>query len=755
MILKHASSAVAVLEVVEASSKHATLMKDAHRHTFDYQPRKGFIYIRSRAISSRTNDNYDTFPADELRKSWGSFIGKPVFVNHHNDDHTRMRGVIIDAALHDDTAPDGTDDTWVEVLMEVDAKKFPKLAEALIKRDIERTSMGCDVMESECSYCGNVARQPNEYCAHVQRMKGQRLRRKDPHTGAIQDVLVHEVCRGLHFFENSLLVEDPADPTAYAFGLDVRGVLDEGDDIAMLARTMPKAAAKTASTNRENIIWQSPNGTWNRAFYNYYATGDEFDEDWDHEWDVEYTDDFGWVTRGWPTEDAAENAWNGSNPGGWSSLPFGEQWDDEIARLDAKAAEFVAKRGDSGRLGHWFSRKTSSLEGVGITDTVTVPPQVETLRLQECPVCDAEATWNSDGRCDVCGYLPAPKPFREPDTDIAGRTDHDGGWFDPDLATAKPFTLASSNPVGSPHSASKRQKANPQGAHDMSKQQPSVATAARRRTATARPSESEQRLARENAQLREMVARLRTRADVNNPANPVPEPAPGAPADTDEGARSKPQAQNVDVENAGGVLPDPQDAPASVTTPGDEMVDPILAGTNQTDDVEVPVAGTTSVDPDAVEEVVPDTRAETFGEPAYRGDWINPGANTVPDIGGNAATARKREAALVGRAVNATRDRIWASLRLARLRIETGLAQGDDIEVARQIEASNDMPMNVLHNEIATLTSVAARRPVREASAPQRRQERTATRTPSLAAGVQPVISGLAHRGGEDEALFE
>lgn len=717
MLQKFASAGV--LEV-EASRDDARLLKDAHRHEFNYEPRKGYLYVRSRAISSRTNDNYDTFPADELRQSWHTFIGKPVFVNHHNDDHTRMRGVVIDAVLHEDVGPDGTEDTWVEVLMEVDAKRFPKLAEALIKRDIERTSMGCDVIESECSFCGNVARQPNEYCAHIERMKGQRLRRHNPHTGQIEDVLVHEVCRGLSFFENSLLVEDPADPTAYAFGLDVRGVLDEGDDLAMLARSMSKAA---------NRLRQVVNGG---------KVDPKLKRDYNN----------GWKAGLSPSPDALGKADARGVSKAWYA-GFYDASDGMIEKYDA-----MTNPGSD-----WYpvfhasslSHSHASLPGVGVSQETRVPSNVETLRMQKCPVCDSDATWNSDGRCDVCGYLPPPHPFREPDTDVAHRVDHGGGWFDPDLVEATPFTLAS-HPVKAGASARKGQKAIEQGAHHMSTKQPSVATAHRRRLAS-QASGVEQRLAQENAALREKLARFEKAADVDNPAQPVPEPAPQAPVDTDEDARNKPQAQGVDVENPGGALPDPQDAPGDVTAPGDEAVDPILAGTHQTDDVEVPVSGTTAVDPNAVEEVVPDNRAETFGEPAFRGDFLNPGPSTVPDIDGNAATARRQlsrsDRAKLGRMVAASRDRIWASLRLARLRIQAGLEQGDDIEVASSIESS-DASMDVIRHEIATLSRLAQQRPA-PAAAPRRTAAR---RTPSLAAGSQPHVGGLASRG-DDEMLFE
>lgn len=199
------------------------LLKSAHRADFVYDPRPGYLYVRSRAISSRTNDNFDTFPAEEIRQAWATFVGKPVFVNHHNSNHRRARGVIVAAALHEDINPDGTPDTWTEVLMEIDAVRFPKLSQAIIAGHIERTSMGTDVALSRCSFCGHEARHPLEYCQHIPRMKGQWIYRTTA-SGSKERVLVHEICYGLGFFENSLLVEPPADPTAHFLGVDTRGM---------------------------------------------------------------------------------------------------------------------------------------------------------------------------------------------------------------------------------------------------------------------------------------------------------------------------------------------------------------------------------------------------------------------------------------------------------------------------------------------------------------------------------------------------
>jgi hypothetical protein len=183
------------------------------------------LYVRSRAISSRTNDNHDTFEAPEIEQGYRTFLGKPAFVNHRNSNHRRARGVIVAVALHRDRNPDGSPDTWVEALHELDAVRFPKLAKAIIEGRVNRTSMGVDCEYSTCSACGNRATNPSEYCQHMPAKKGLKIRQRNPETGMLEEKLVHEICAGLTFFENSFLVEDPADPTAYVVGKpDQRGL---------------------------------------------------------------------------------------------------------------------------------------------------------------------------------------------------------------------------------------------------------------------------------------------------------------------------------------------------------------------------------------------------------------------------------------------------------------------------------------------------------------------------------------------------
>lgn len=206
----------------------AEFRRVAHRESFaNVTRRDGYLYVRNRAVSSRVNGNYDAFPAGELATEapgfgWQTFLGKPVFVNHHNSDHRRARGVNIAAALHEDAGPDGKADVWVELLKEVDAKQFPKLAKAVLTGRVNRTSMGVDATATRCvNHCGNWATDVGDFCNAIPALKGLPVEQHPPN-GPVRMAKVYEIIAGCAFFEDSLLVEPPADPTALILGVDQR-----------------------------------------------------------------------------------------------------------------------------------------------------------------------------------------------------------------------------------------------------------------------------------------------------------------------------------------------------------------------------------------------------------------------------------------------------------------------------------------------------------------------------------------------------
>ena len=77
-------------------------------------------------ICRNANQNGDFFSEEELKKTYKSFIGKSVFVDHDNENVEKARGIIIDAVWNDRGK-------FVEVLEAIDKKAYPELARGIEK----------------------------------------------------------------------------------------------------------------------------------------------------------------------------------------------------------------------------------------------------------------------------------------------------------------------------------------------------------------------------------------------------------------------------------------------------------------------------------------------------------------------------------------------------------------------------------------------------------------------------------------------
>lgn len=98
------------------------------------------------------------------------------------------------------------------------------------------------------------------------------------------------------------------------------------------------------SFNRENVEWQSKDGTWNLGFFEVVWEGSEEDGE-DPEWDVEYDmSAFEWVTTGHPTQQAASRAWTGSNPGCSTVVPYSPDTAEACDRYDRMATDLRNRR---------------------------------------------------------------------------------------------------------------------------------------------------------------------------------------------------------------------------------------------------------------------------------------------------------------------------------------------------------------------------------------------------------------------------
>jgi hypothetical protein len=409
----------------------------------DYRTQDGYLYARIRAISSRVNKNHDGWPSVELAGSsevfdkhtaaeggftveanadaefgYSTFLGKPIFVDHHNSNPERARGVIVDAKLHvedhktasldpyyasDDCDPSHKPAAWVELLLEVDAKSFPKLAQAIIegskdaKKGIDGFSMGCDVERSVCNICTKEASSPDEYCKHIQ-MKGAEF--KHPKTGKV--VQSYENCYGIRFFEISA-VFDPADETAL-----IREVRHEARVVTDLGKkgsidTCPHCQ-KTLDPNDDTIYCEhcGENITREPPFVNERADIEELPET-DH------------PHGGRTAADAVADACPDCN--GHTTEILNEDGESHchscgsIYKTKKKIPQDVKKDATT----HLAENPAPQ------SDMLHAPEEIDTLRDEEvCPICgsvmDAE-------ECEVCGYVEPPEGFDNPDLSKAKDTD--------------------------------------------------------------------------------------------------------------------------------------------------------------------------------------------------------------------------------------------------------------------------------------------------------------------------------------------
>lgn len=122
---------------------------------------KNFLYFRAKAIKGdEPNSNGDYFPWDEIVKSYKTFQGCGLFIEHDSDDVENAKGIILEAVLDEDNKE-------VECLVAISKKDEPELSKAIQNGDYKSVSMGCIVARAICSICDNEATSMDDICDHM------------------------------------------------------------------------------------------------------------------------------------------------------------------------------------------------------------------------------------------------------------------------------------------------------------------------------------------------------------------------------------------------------------------------------------------------------------------------------------------------------------------------------------------------------------------------------------------------------------
>lgn len=178
-------------------------------HVVEPLDKENFLYFRCRAISAGEtngpNGNGDYFPLEELVKSYKTFVGRGLYLNHDSSLAEKAVGKIIDAYLITDA---DTREIWVETLCKIDRKANASIARQVETGIIDSVSMGCNCASASCSVCDMIMQSRDEFCEH---MKTGLLRKFN--NSKNEEVTCYSINRGLTFSELSL-VSVPADSKA-------------------------------------------------------------------------------------------------------------------------------------------------------------------------------------------------------------------------------------------------------------------------------------------------------------------------------------------------------------------------------------------------------------------------------------------------------------------------------------------------------------------------------------------------------------
>lgn len=428
-----------VLGVKSSAERAAAPSLSAFSSFDDYKTDDGFLYVRVRAISSRVNKNHDGWPSEELSKAYRTFVGKPIFVDHHNTDPKKARGVVVDAALHveDDldktasldpyyaSAPENhLPPTWIELLLEVDAKRYPKLAKAIVAGDIDGVSMGANVERSICSHCANVARSPEEYCTHV-RSKGAYFDYYGP-DGTKTSKKAYEDCYDIGFFELSF-VFDPADETALKIDHKMAARRQAMVDVYAETDGPRTAMAKVAAALEPVPEWEGEPAElgepYNPENLAEAPAGDD-EAATARAWRVEQ-----YIRAGYTPEEAEALA--DATAGHPGQTGEGNVYPDVMRTIEQGATPDQARRIWARTHGleidtavaddEFLWSKTAEQNPPPQSDMTTAPEDVDTLRQDKtCPICGSDM---EDGICEVCNYEEPPEGFDNPDLEKAKETD--------------------------------------------------------------------------------------------------------------------------------------------------------------------------------------------------------------------------------------------------------------------------------------------------------------------------------------------
>jgi len=172
------------------------------------------------------NNNLDAWERRALQASYPTFIGAQNFVEHIQDE-AQSKGRIIDAVARN-IGPS----LYIDILVATE-RKHSSLVASIETGSLNTLSMGCSVLATTCTKCGNVAADETQLCNHVRLAKGNTFYDENGQMHRVAELCGHvtmDQTAGITFIEGSW-VRSPAFQ-----GAVMRNILTAAPDSALARR---------------------------------------------------------------------------------------------------------------------------------------------------------------------------------------------------------------------------------------------------------------------------------------------------------------------------------------------------------------------------------------------------------------------------------------------------------------------------------------------------------------------------------------
>jgi len=149
------------------------------------------------------NGNADCWERNLLVASYPTFVGGENYVEHVQIP-SLSKGKVIDAV-----ARDLGDTIYIDILVATH-KKHKDLIQDILRKKITTLSMGCEVVFTICTKCGNVAFDETQLCPHIKYEKGSTFIDPDGRERIVAELCGHKDVPDSVIFIEASWVKDPA-----------------------------------------------------------------------------------------------------------------------------------------------------------------------------------------------------------------------------------------------------------------------------------------------------------------------------------------------------------------------------------------------------------------------------------------------------------------------------------------------------------------------------------------------------------------